>query len=125
MKAWWISALVGGRTLPSVLRAPFFVFRVKVCRGGAQVGSGASCNKVFPASTPSQRYHRETCGSGEVFVDFVWLWGSSDRQGVSSAVFLLIRPRDGCGLLDPFGDFPSATNNIRPTQEGATAVARR
>jgi hypothetical protein len=54
-KAWWISALVGGRTLPSVLRAPFFVFRVKVCRGGAQVGRGASCNKVSPASTPSQR----------------------------------------------------------------------
>jgi hypothetical protein len=27
-------------------------------------------------------------------------------------------------LLDPFGDFPSATNNIRPTQEGVAAAAR-
>jgi hypothetical protein len=32
-----ISALVGGRASPPVLRASFFVFRVKVCRGGAQV----------------------------------------------------------------------------------------
>jgi hypothetical protein len=29
--------------------------------------------------------------------------------------FLLLRLWDGCGLLDPFGDFPSATNNVRPT----------
>jgi hypothetical protein len=32
--------------------------------------------KVFPA-----------CGSDVVFEDFVWLWGSSNRQGASSAVF--------------------------------------
>jgi hypothetical protein len=31
----------------------------------------------------------------------------------------------GCGLLDPFGDFPSATSNARPTQVGATAAACR
>jgi hypothetical protein len=37
MEAWWISALVGGRALLSDLRALFFVFRVKVCRGGVQV----------------------------------------------------------------------------------------
>jgi hypothetical protein len=37
MEARWISALVGGRALPPVLRALFFVFRVKVCRGAAQV----------------------------------------------------------------------------------------
>jgi hypothetical protein len=53
-----------------------------------------------------------------VFEDFVWLWGSSDRQEASSAV-LLLRLRGGCGLLDPFDDFPSATNNVRPTQGGA------
>jgi hypothetical protein len=29
--------------------------------------------------------------------------------------FLLLRLSDGCGLLDPFGNFPSATNNVRPT----------
>jgi hypothetical protein len=39
--------------------------------------------------------------------------------------FLLLHLRDGCGLLDPFGNFPSATNNVRPTQEGATAAACR
>jgi hypothetical protein len=39
--------------------------------------------------------------------------------------FLLPRLRDGCGLLDPFGDFPSATNNVRLTQEGAAAAAHR
>jgi hypothetical protein len=27
--------------------------------------------------------------------------------------------------LDPFGDFLSATNNVRPTQRGAAAAARR
>jgi hypothetical protein len=38
--------------------------------------------------------------------------------------FFLLRLRDGCGLLDPFGDFPSATNNVRPTQGGAAAATR-
>jgi hypothetical protein len=37
MEAWWISAFVGGRASSPVLRAFFFVFRVKVCRGGALV----------------------------------------------------------------------------------------
>jgi hypothetical protein len=37
MEAWWISALVGGTALFFVLRAMFFVFRVKICRGSAQV----------------------------------------------------------------------------------------
>jgi hypothetical protein len=39
--------------------------------------------------------------------------------------FLLLRLRDGCGLLDPFSDFPSAINNFRPTLGGAAAAARR
>jgi hypothetical protein len=39
--------------------------------------------------------------------------------------FLLLRLWDGCGLFDPFGDFPSATNNISPTQGEAVAAARR
>jgi hypothetical protein len=37
MKAWWISVLIGGRAPPPVLRTLSFVFKVKVCRGGAQV----------------------------------------------------------------------------------------
>jgi hypothetical protein len=50
-----------------------------------------------------------------------WLWGYSDHQGASS----LLRLRDKCVLLDPFGDFPSITNNARPTQRGAAAATRR
>jgi hypothetical protein len=39
--------------------------------------------------------------------------------------FLHLHLRDGCGLLDPFGDFSSATNNIKSTQGGAAAATRR
>lgn len=38
---------------------------------------------------------------------------------------LFLRLRNGCGLFDPFGDFPSAINNVRLAQEGAAAAARR
>jgi hypothetical protein len=44
------------------------------------------------------------------------------RSFIGSSSFFF---RDGCGLLDPFSDFPSATNNVRPTQGGAAAAARR
>jgi hypothetical protein len=40
-------------------------------------------------------------------------------------LFLLLPLWDECALLDPFGDFPTATNNVRPTQGGVGAVARR
>jgi hypothetical protein len=50
----------------------------------------------------------------------LWIVKELHRQ-----FFLLLRLWDGCGLLDPFGNFPSATNNVRPTQGGAAAVARR
>jgi hypothetical protein len=39
--------------------------------------------------------------------------------------FFLLRLRDGRDIFDPFSDFPFATNNIRPTQGGAAAAARR
>jgi hypothetical protein len=39
--------------------------------------------------------------------------------------FFLLRLRGGCGLVDPFGNFRSATNNVRPTQRGAAAAMRR
>jgi hypothetical protein len=38
---------------------------------------------------------------------------------------LLLHLRDGCGLLGPFGDFPSATNNVRSALGGAVAAVRR
>jgi hypothetical protein len=50
----------------------------------------------------------------------LWIVKELHRQ-----FFLLLRLQDGCGLLDPFNDFPSATNNVSPTQEGAAAAACR
>jgi hypothetical protein len=50
----------------------------------------------------------------------LWIVKELHRQ-----IFLLLRLWDGCGLFDPFGDFPSATNNVRPTQGGAAAAAHR
>jgi hypothetical protein len=40
-------------------------------------------------------------------------------------LFLLLRLYDRCGLLDPFSDFPSTTNNARPALGRAAAVTRR
>jgi hypothetical protein len=37
MEARWILALIGGRAPSLVLRASFFAFRVKVCRGSVQM----------------------------------------------------------------------------------------
>jgi hypothetical protein len=116
MEARWITALVGGRAPPPVLRAPFFIFRVKVCRGGAQVVLAA------PRAIRSPRFKPHLGGNVERLVGVVWSSGISsgcdDLQIVKELhqqFFILIRLRGGCGLLDPFGDFPSATNNIRPT----------
>jgi hypothetical protein len=65
-------------------------------------------------------------------VGVVWFSKISSACGVLRIVkelhrqfFLLLRLRDGCGLLDPFGDFPSATNKVRATQGGAAAAAHR
>ena len=38
---------------------------------------------------------------------------------------LLLRLQDRCGFVDPFGDFPSASNNIWPALGGAAAAACR
>jgi hypothetical protein len=51
--------------------------------------------------------------------------GSSNRYGASSAVLLSSSSGIRCGFLDIFGNFTSATNNVRLTQGGAAAVARR
>jgi hypothetical protein len=48
----------------------------------------------------------------------VWIVKELHRQ-----FFLLLCLRGGCGFLDPFGYFPSATNNVRPTQGEAAAAA--
>jgi hypothetical protein len=125
MEVWCISALVGGRAPPSVLRAPFFVFRVKVCRGGVQIVL------VTPHAIRSPQLQPHLGASVERLVGVVWSlrisYGCGDRWIVKELhrhFFLLLRLQDRCGLLDPFGDFPSATNNIKPTQGVAAAAAR-
>jgi hypothetical protein len=126
MKAWWISVLVGRRTPPSVLRAPFFVFRVKVCRDDAQVVMSA------PHAIRSPRLQPHLGGNVERLVGVVWsLRISSDCGDLRNVkelhrqFLLLLRLPNKYGLLDPFGDFPSAINKVKPTQEGAAAAARR
>jgi hypothetical protein len=125
MEARWISALVGERAPSPVLRALFSIFRVKVSRGGVRVVVMA------PRAIKSHRLQPHLGGNIERLVGVVWSPRISSGCGDLRIVkelhrhfFLLLRLRGGCGLLDPFGDFPSATNNIRPTQGGAAAAAR-
>jgi hypothetical protein len=87
MEARWISALAGGRALPPVLRALFFVYRVKVCGSDTQVEVAA------PSAIRSPRLQPHLGGNVERLVGvvwysrfFVWLWGSLDRQGAASPV---------------------------------------
>jgi hypothetical protein len=125
MEARWISALVGGRAPLPILRASFFVFRVKVCRGGAQVVVAAS------RAIRSSRLQPHLGGNVERLVGVVWSLRISSGCGDLRIVkelhrqfFLLLRLWDGCGLFDPFGDFPSATNNVRPGHREVLYIVR-
>jgi hypothetical protein len=122
----WISVLVGGMAPSPVLRDSFSVFRVKVCRGGAQVVVAA------PRAIRSPRLQPHLGDNVERLVGVVWSLRFSSGCGdlwivkeLHRQFFLLLHLRDGCGLLDLFDDFPSATNNVRPTQGVAAAAARR
>jgi hypothetical protein len=142
MEIRWISALIGGRASPAILRASFSVFRAKIYRGGDQVVVAA------PRAIRSSRLQPHLGGNVERLVEWCGLLGfrlavgifGSSRSFIGNVrhirvglylntsnrqFFLLLRLRDGYGLLDPFGDFPSTTNNVRPTQGGAAAAARR
>jgi hypothetical protein len=126
MEAWWISVLVGGRASPPVLEVSFFVYRVKVCRYGAQVVV------AVPHAIRSPRLQPHHGSNVKKLVGVVWSSRISSSCGdlrivkeLQRQFFPLLRLWDGCGLLDPFGDFPSVTNNVRPTQGGAAAAARR
>jgi hypothetical protein len=110
---------VGGLLAP-VLGALFFVFRFKVCRGGAQVVVAT------PRLIRSLRLQSHLGGNVEKLVAVVWSSRISSGCGdlritkeLHQQFFLFLCLRDGCGLFDPFGDFSSATNNVRPTQGGA------
>jgi hypothetical protein len=126
MESRWISALIGGRAPPPVLRALFSVFRVKVCKGGVHVVVAA------PRAIRSPRLQPHLGGNDERHVGVVWSSRISSGCGdlrivkeLHQQFFLLFRLRDGCGLLDPFGDFLYATNNVKPTQGGVAAATRR
>jgi hypothetical protein len=108
------------------LKVPFSVFRVKVCRGDVQVVV------AMPRAIRSLGLQPHLGGNVERLVGVVWSSRISSGCGdlqiakeLHRQFFLLLRLRDGCGLLDPFGNFPSATNNVKPTQRGAAAAARR
>jgi hypothetical protein len=102
------------------------VFRVKVCRDVAQVVAMA------PRAIRSTRLQLHLGGNIERLVGVVWSSRISSVyvdlrivKELHRQFFLLLRLWNGCGLLDPFGDFPYTTNNVRPTQGGLTVAARR
>jgi hypothetical protein len=71
-------------------------------------------------------------GNVERLVRLVWssriLSGCGDLwivKELHQQFFLLLRLQDIYGLLDPFGDFSSTTNNIKPIQGGGVAAAAR
>jgi hypothetical protein len=78
-----------------------------------------------PRAIRSPRLQPHLDGNVEGLVGVVWssriLSGCGDLRIVKELhqQFFLLRLRDGCGILDPFRDFSSATNNVRPTQGGA------
>jgi hypothetical protein len=52
-------------------------------------------------------------------------WDLQNVMGLHRWLFFLPRLWAGCDLLDPFGAFPFASKNVRLTQGGAAAAARR
>jgi hypothetical protein len=126
MEALWILVFAGERAPSPVLRALFFIFRVKVCRGGVEVVV------TTPHAIRSSQLQPHLGGNVERLVGVVCssriLYSCGDLRIIKELhrlLFLLLRLRDGCGLLNPFGDFPSATNNVRPTQRRAAAAVHR
>jgi hypothetical protein len=59
-----------------------------------------------------------------VLKNFFWLGDLWIVMELHWWLFLLLRLCDGCGLLDPLGEFSSANNNIMPTHGGAAACRR-
>jgi hypothetical protein len=97
-------------------------FRVKVWWGRRSSGGGVLYNKVFSALALSRWRRRETCGSGVVLGDFLWLWDHQIIKKLHRRLFLLLRLGNRSGLLDLFGNFPSATNNVREKRQRWHAI---
>jgi hypothetical protein len=101
-------------------------FRVKVYRSGAQVVMATS------RAIRSPRLQLHLDGNIERLVGVVCSSRISSGCGDLRIIkelhwqfFLLLCLQDGCGLIDPFDDFMSATNNVRQTQGGAAAAVCR
>jgi hypothetical protein len=103
----------------------FSGLRVKVWWDGAQVVAAASSLIKSPRLQPYL--------SGDVKKLGRVVWSSRTFSGCGDLrivkelhrrFILLLCLLDGCGLLGPFGDFPSATNNVMPALDGAVAAAR-
>ena len=84
----------------------------------------------FPIKSPRLQPHLD--GDVEKFVGVVWFSRTSSDGGVLRIVMelnrrfiLFLRLQNRCGLLDPFGDFPSETNNVKPALGEAAAAVRR
>jgi hypothetical protein len=105
----------GGSRSPSMGGLRFLGFRVKVWCGGAQMAAVASS----PIKSPRLQPHLG--GEVEKFVGVVWFsrtsgWGDLRiSMELHRRLFLLLRPRDGCGLLDPFCDFQGSIRKKRST----------
>jgi hypothetical protein len=93
--------------------------------GGATLngGGGVFSNKVSLNST-------HLSDDVEKLVGVVWFPGNSSGwrdlriiMELHRRLFHLLRLRDGCGLLDSFGNFSSATNNVMPGEGEAAPAA--
>ena len=79
----------------------------------------------------SPRLQSHLDGDVEKLVAVVWFLRTSSGRGDLRIVkelhrqLFLLHLRNGCGLLDPFRDFPSATNNVRLALGGVVTAARR
>ena len=95
------------------------------------VGGGALLVAAALLAIMSSRLQPHLNGDVEKLVGVVWFWRISSGGGGlwitmerHRRFILLLQLWDGCGLFDPFDDFPSANNNVRPALGGAVAAAR-
>jgi hypothetical protein len=86
-------------------------------------GSAQGHNRALPPL--SERRCRETYRIDVVLEDFFWMADLQIFMELHRRLIPLLHLRDGCGLLDLFDDFSSITNNVRPSQGGVAAAARR
>jgi hypothetical protein len=112
-----------GGSLPSLVeKLHFSSFRVRDWWGSGQVVAAA------PSPINSRFLCHLSCDI-ENFVGVVWSSRASSSCGdlwivkeLHRRFIVLLRLWEGCGLWGPFGDFPSATNNVGLALGGSTAA---